>query len=149
MSVNVKFEENMASEEQIAEHLSHCDAYFVPRLSDRVEIVEYAEKIANKAMRFEAWAGGSLVGLVAAYCNDRKTCISYVSSVSVLREWSGKGIAVRLMEHCIEYARTIGFWQISLKVGGDNVPAIGLYEKLGFVMRTSDRVFITMNLDLR
>ena len=60
---------NQADPEQIAEHLRACDASFTPPLSGRLEISGYAQKIADKANRFEAWAEGELVGLVAAYCN--------------------------------------------------------------------------------
>ncbi len=36
----------------------------------RVHVDRYAEKISQNAVRFEAWAAGELVGLVATYCND-------------------------------------------------------------------------------
>jgi hypothetical protein len=68
MNEAVEYLSNNASEAQIAGHLSRCDADFVPSLSGRVDINDYAKKIVNKAMRFEAWSGGELVGLVAAYC---------------------------------------------------------------------------------
>lgn len=149
MSENIEFGSNKASEAQIAGHLSHCDADFVPRLSDRVEIAEYAKKIAGKAMRFEAWSGNELVGLVAAYCNDREKRIAYITSVSVLREWTGKGIAASLMQQCIEHAKTSGMRQISLEVAGNNAPAIKLYEKSGFVAGKTNGPFVTMELNLR
>lgn len=148
MSGNIEFGLNKASEAQIAGHLSRCDADFVPRLSDRVEIAEYAEKIVGKAMRFEAWSGKELVGLVAVYCNDQEKRIAYITSVSVLREWSGMGIAVSLMQQCIEHAKTFGMQQISLVVAGNNAPAIKLYEKSGFVEGKSNTLFITMELNL-
>ena len=72
MRAEIDYLSNKASEAEIAEHLSRCDADFVPPLSGRVEINEYAKKIANKATRFEAWSGGMLVSLVAAYCNDHE-----------------------------------------------------------------------------
>ena len=63
MSEGIQFSLNNASEAEIVGHLWHCDANFVPPLSDRVEINDYANKITNKAMRFEAWSGDKLVGL--------------------------------------------------------------------------------------
>jgi len=68
----VEYLSNKASEVEIAEHLSRCEADFVPPLSGRLEINDYAKKIASKAMRFEAWSDGRLVGLVAGYCNDQE-----------------------------------------------------------------------------
>ncbi len=148
MSEAVEFGSNKATEAQIAEHLSHCDADFVPRLSSRVEMVEYARKIAEKAMRFEAWSGDKLVGLVAAYCNDRERRIAYITSVSVLRGWMGKGIAASLMKQCIEYAKTSGMRQVSLDVASANAPAVGLYEKSGFVAGKVNGSSVTMDLNL-
>jgi ribosomal protein S18 acetylase RimI-like enzyme/2-polyprenyl-3-methyl-5-hydroxy-6-metoxy-1,4-benzoquinol methylase len=139
---------NKASAAQIADHLLHCDADFVPPLSGRVEINDYARKIVSKATRFEAWSGSTLVGLVAAYCNDQENRIAYISSVSVLRAWTGKGIASRLMSQCIEHAKASGMRQIGLEVAGDNTPAIKLYEKGGFEISNIGDPSITMNLYL-
>jgi ribosomal protein S18 acetylase RimI-like enzyme len=148
MNHSIEYLLNKASAAEIAEHLARCDADFVPALSDRVEINNYARKIASKATRFEAWSGGTLVGLVAAYCNDQEKRISYLTSVSVLRAWTGKGIAARLVSQCVEYAKALGIQQISLEVASDNVHAITLYGKSGFVAREANAPFITMSLHL-
>jgi len=87
--------------------------------------------------------------LVAAYCNDQEKHIAYITSVSVLREWMGKGIAANLMKQCIEHAETSGMWQISLEVASDNTPAIKLYEKSGFVAGKVNAPFVTMDLYLK
>lgn len=91
MSKSIEYCLNKASESEIAGHLKQCDADFVPPLSSRVEIKDYAQKIANKATRFEAWSDGTMVGLVAAYYNDHENRLVYITSVSVLHhEWSKK-----------------------------------------------------------
>jgi ribosomal protein S18 acetylase RimI-like enzyme len=149
MSAAVEYLSNKASEAEIAEHLSRCDADFVPPLSGRVEISDYAQKIASKATRFEAWSGGTLVGLVAAYCNDQEKRVAYITSVSVLKEWMSKGIAARLMSQCIEHAKASGMRQISLEVASDNAPAIRLYEKSGFAAGKVNAPFVTMDLHLK
>lgn len=149
MSEAIEFGLNKASEAQIAEHFVRCDADFVPPLSGRVEIRDYAQKVAGKATRFEAWSGGTLVGLVAAYCNDQEKRIAYLTSVSVLKAWTGKDIAACLMNQCIEHAKASGMRQISLEVASDNAPAIKLYEKSGFVAGKVNAPFVTMNLYLK
>ena len=136
---------NKASAAQIAEHLLRCDADFVPPLSGRVDIYDYSQKIASKATRLEAWSGGTLVGLVAVYCNDQESRIAYITSVSVLQAWTGKGIAACLMSQCIEHAKASGMRQISLEVAGDNAPAIKLYKKSGFEVSNTGPPSITMN----
>lgn len=149
MSAAVEYRSNLATAVQIAEHLLLCDADFIPPLSGRVDIRSYAAKIADKAMRFEAWADGVLVGLVAAYCNDREGGVAYITSVSVLKAWSGKGIAALMMESCIQHARASGLRQARLEVAQNNGPAIRLYEKIGFVADTAQAPFVVMNLNLK
>lgn len=148
MSASVEYLLNNATQAEIAEHLSRSDADFVPPLSGRVEINDYAQKIASKAIRFEAWSGGTLVGLVAAYCNDQDKRIAYITSVSVLKAWTGKGIAASLMNRCIEHAKAMGMKQVSLEAASDNTLAIRLYEKNGFVAGKANAPFVTMNLSL-
>ena len=149
MSEAVEYLVNTASEAQITEHLVRCDADFVPSLSSRVTIGDYARKLSGKAMRFEAWSAGTLVGLVAAYCNDRETRIAYISSVSVLKEWMGKGISARLLKQCVRHAEESNMRQISLQVASGNTPAIGLYEKSGFAVGEANGPFISMTRQLR
>lgn len=140
---------NKASAAQIEAHVRHCDADFVPPLSGRVDIKDYALKIASNATRFEAWSGDELIGLVAAYCNDRVKRVAYITSVSLLKEWTGKGIATRLLDQCIEHARVSGMRQISLEAAQANTPAINLYEKSGFVVSNVAGPFVGMNLNLK
>jgi ribosomal protein S18 acetylase RimI-like enzyme len=145
---DLEYARNRGSAAQIAEHLSTCDADFVPALSARVDIGQYAEKIRSKATRFEAWSGGVLVGLVAAYLNDAEARIGYVTSVSVLQDWKGRGIGAQLMGQCIAHATASGMRQITLEVGRDNAPAIRMYERSGFRAGDEDPPFIRMHLML-
>ena len=149
MSAAVEYLSNKASAVEIAVHLRTCDTDFVPPLSGRVEINDYAQKILSKASRFEAWSSGTLVGLIAAYCNDQEKRIAYITSVSVLKEWTGKGIAACLMSRCINDMKALGIWQICLEVASENTPAIRLYQKNGFVASNDNVPFVTMNLNLK
>ena len=133
MSSSVEYSVNTAGLGVIAEHLSRCDPFFVPSLSGRVEIADYAEKIETRAMRFEAWSGGKLVGMLAAYFNVPAEPYGFITSVSVLSDWTGRGIAACMLEQCIQLARTLGLQGVQLEVGCDNLPAIRLYSKVGFV----------------
>ena len=148
MSAAVEYLSSKASAEQVAEHLLHCDADFVPPLSGRVEINDYARRITSKAIRFEAWSGDTLVGLLAVYCNDQVKRIAYITTVSVLRAWTSNGIATHLMGQCIEHVKASGMRQISLDVANDNAPAIKLYEKNGFAVGKASTPFVSMSLNL-
>lgn len=144
MSDAIEFCENRATVQQLAGHLQACDTDFMPPLNGRVVIGDYARKIADRALRFEAWADGELVGLVAAYCNDVDSRTAYVTSVSVLHGWQGRGIARQLLERCLEQAKTTGFRRIELEVGRENAAAIRLYEKLGFAVGQAGEPCIRM-----
>jgi ribosomal protein S18 acetylase RimI-like enzyme len=139
----------MASESEIEEHLLRCDMSFSPPLNSRVKIKDYAYKIHNHAMRFEAWVDGVLVGLVAVYCNDKKGSAAFITSVSVLPERTGTGIAACLMKECIEYVSALGMKQINLEVASDNEPAIRLYKKFDFITEKTSESLINMNLHIK
>ena len=148
MNKPVEYHINKASAAEIAEHLRRCDANFVPPLSERVEIAEYAKKIVTSATRFEGWAEDVLVGLVAVYCNDEIKRIAYVTSVSLLEEWRGKGIGACLMNNCLRHATVSGMQRIRLEVDSVNLPAIKLYKKLGFAVLEQNARVVAMGLRL-
>lgn len=148
MSGAVEFCVDRAGVAELAAHLALCDEAFVPPLSGRVAVDAYAQKVHDKAMRFEAWSAGELVGLVATYCNDPEKTAAFITSVSVLPRWQGQGIANQLMTRCLDHVRRQGFGRIELEVNQRNRAAVTLYEKHGFATaRTGDEA-LTMNLTL-
>lgn len=52
--------------------------------------------------------------------------------ISVLPEYRGQGIGLKLMEAALKAAKEKGLTRIELSVFTDNLPAIKLYEKMGF-----------------
>lgn len=148
MTEHIVYRLDGAGADDVAQHLQRCDAQFVPPLSDRVHLGEYAQKIVDHAIRFEAWSDGVLVGLVAAYCNDAVRRIAFITSVSVLKEWVGRGIGERLMRDCVEYAKLNGMRKISLEVAVEQRSAIHLYEKCGFAQGGVRGAFLVMHLAL-
>lgn len=145
---DIELGRNISDTRTILDHLAVCDAAFIPRLSDRVELPVYAEKLATRAERFEAWLDDELVGLVAAYCNapDRQT--AFVTSVSVLPQSQGRGLASSLMERCISHTRGLGFRYLQLEVGVDNESAMAVYRKQAFVMVSESDGMAVMTLEL-
>jgi ribosomal-protein-alanine N-acetyltransferase len=149
MSLPIAYRMNVAAAEQIAEHLEQCATLFVPTLVGRVNIVAYANKIWSNATRMVAWSDDGLVGLVGVYCNDQVNRTAYVTTVSVLPDWSGKGIATRLVRRAVDHARCQGLQRISLKVAREHGFAIHLYENCGFAMGETDGAVVAMHCNLR
>ena len=56
-------------------------------------------------------------------------------SITVLKEYWGKGIGSRLMEMMIDFAKENNIELIYLEARADNERAIRLYEKFGFVKK--------------
>lgn len=53
--------------------------------------------------------------------------------ISLLKDYWGMGIGRALMDACIKCAKKAGYVQLELDVVADNVRAISMYEKAGFV----------------
>lgn len=142
----LNFSINEANTEQIVEHLRICDLTFIPPLSERVEIKDYAKKLIQRAMRFEVWEQDNLVGFVAVYCNDQANATAYITNVSVISRWQGYGIASQLIENCIAYITKQDFAKIKLEVDSRNLHAINLYKKHGFSPDITNNYYLTMFL---
>lgn len=128
----ITWSENKATEQQLLSHLQECDEDFVPPLSHKVNLAEYAGKIFRHAVNFEAWDNGHLCGLIAAYFNDPSRETGFITNVTVTRDQKGKGLASVLLSQCIIYAGQHGFSQVKLEVSVNNAAAIGLYRKFRF-----------------
>lgn len=132
MNNDIEYTIGKADKATVAFHLRTCDISFVPPLSKRANIDDYAIKIVCKAICFECWRNNDLIGLIAAYCNDESRKTAFITNVSVLPKWQNRGIAQRLMENCIIYMRDLGISQVELEVNPSNNAAISFYEKNGF-----------------
>jgi ribosomal protein S18 acetylase RimI-like enzyme len=131
-SGSTKYANNTAATGQIIAHLEQASELFVPPLRQRVHIADYGKKIAENCVTFEAWEGTYLVGLIAAYFNDTKRITGFITSVSVLKEYVGRGVGHQLLEQCIDYARELEFREIKLEVFNKNNNAILFYQRAGF-----------------
>lgn len=147
MSAAVEFAVNRASVRQVASHLRCCDTHFVPPLSVRVDIDSYAQKIFDCATRFEAWSGGTMVGIVAAYFNDPAK-VAYITNVSVLPAFSGRGLAAALLRRCIDHGRQANMSSIRLEVAAENAPARRMYDGAGFQPVEMRASILTLRLHL-
>jgi ribosomal protein S18 acetylase RimI-like enzyme len=147
---SLQYRRDTATSDDVHAHLTRCDADFTPPLSARLDLGNYAAKLAERAARFEAWDGGRLVGLVAAYVTPGAPN-AFISNVSVVPELRGNGVAAALVADCIDRARGSGAATITLEVATADRAAVRFYEKLGFTDRDpepTDRPMTTLTLDL-
>lgn len=142
MREGLHYRDNTASAPQIVRHLAACDAAYVPTLSSRVALPEYATKLASHAMRVEAWEADNLAGLAAFYCN--RPPLAFLSNLSVLPDYRRRGIAAYLLKQCMIRAAREGCASLWLTLGQGNGPALTLYRQHGFVITEENDGIITM-----
>ena len=130
-------------------HLTECSNAFIPPLSERVNIDEYAKKIYEKSVTFEAWDGKLFIGFIAAYFSENRDVSAFITNVSVLRRFSGLGIASKLLDMCIEHARNNNFPELALEVHKHNNPAISFYNKFDFKNYGAKGNMLLMKMQLK
>jgi len=148
MTATVQYRQSSASPADIEAHLRRCDAEFNPPLSQRLDIAEYAAKLAAKAVNMEAWGGDELVGLVSAYCNDPQGVVAYVSNVSVQPDHARRGLAAALLTRLVDHARGLGLRRVDLEVHPRSLGAVHLYTRTGFTTTARDDHAVKMSLHL-
>jgi ribosomal protein S18 acetylase RimI-like enzyme len=140
--LNVQYKLNTAAVDTVLKHLNHCNSQFVPALSSRISLDDYAKKMVDNAVLFEAWEKDILIGLVAMYQNANKN--GYITNVSVNSEYRGKGIAKEIFFWLIKYAKENNISIIKLEVNPLNIAAINLYKNFGFVIIDETNNLLTM-----
>lgn len=144
--MSLGFQFNVATEADLVNHLTKCSSDFVPCLSGRTDIREYARKIAERAVRFEAW-DFELVGLIAAYL-DFSAHSAFITNVSVLRSYRNRGIASSLLNRLLSHCRGDGIHRICLEVDTRNTGALAFYSGHGFLVARTEEQTMTLALTL-
>jgi len=144
--MNLLFYQNKATEIEIYQHLINCNLLFVPPLDTYVSIEEYAFKISEKAIRFEAF-DKRLIGLIALYYNKEANSI-FITNVSVEKEYLGKKIGITLLQKVIDYCKRNTVDEIILEVHKLNHIAIAFYGKMNFYQVEEKETTYLMKLEI-
>ncbi|OHE42247.1 MAG: hypothetical protein A2Y16_03520 [Tenericutes bacterium GWF2_57_13] len=90
---------------------------------------------AKTSAMFIGTVGDRVVSVVNLNAPTRaRTAHTSEIGVSVLRSYWNQGVASAMLEHLVAFARSTGILKvIHLSVRCDNVRAVHVYEKLGFV----------------
>lgn len=120
-----------ATEAEIATHLFACDSSFEPPLSQRVDLLCYAEKLRRSALTLEIWHERKLVALLAVYLPDGLQLAAFASNVSVLPAYQARRLGSQLVDVCLTHLSERGIRTLQLEVAQQNVNALHLYSKFG------------------
>ena len=115
--------------------IEKCDCVFDNGLVKRPDYLEKLEKIHTFATFFAAYAE-ELVGYAAIYTNDTKSQVAYITMIGIVKDKQGMHIGSRLMEKCIETAKSNNMHAIRLEVLNNNIRAISFYKHFGFSYET-------------
>ncbi|GKX67970.1 GNAT family N-acetyltransferase [Inconstantimicrobium mannanitabidum] len=125
-----------------------AEAPFFPRASEEfVFTVEQEESyIKNAALFLVVEVEGKIVGLATL---DRSNLVKIhhtaTFGINILKEYCGQGVGSLLMQRVIEWAENNGVEKIDLEVFANNISAIALYKKYGFVEEGRKRKAIKTN----
>ena len=102
---------------------------------DTPEVEEFIKRINSdpKSVMYFAWKNDDIVG--SANISGMKRRMSHRANfaISVAKSEWGSGIGSALLEKCISFAKDNEIEIINLDTRSDNIRAISLYKKFGFV----------------
>lgn len=128
---------------RLTQYLSELFAERLPVLfrRDRVPTVEeeraFIRSLAasSRSVLLVAEANGKVVGMLDFHGHpEPQRAHAGEFGMSSARDWRGRGVGTRLLEHLLEWAPNRGFHRIELRVFSNNPGAIRLYERFGFVV---------------
>lgn len=67
------------------------------------------------------------------HCGHKEKKSSYIRLLYIHKDWRKKGIATELIDHCIKISKESKCETLGLQVCGNNINAIELYKKMGFL----------------
>lgn len=128
---------------RIEKQLRELDEVFIPHLTGRVNIAEYAEKLADKARIVYACENGGDCGHCAFYVNTQEGS-AYITSIAIKPVCQRQGIGQKLVECMKKQCFDMGIKFIRLEVYQTNENAIRFYQRMGYEKRTCDGDWIMM-----
>lgn len=131
-----------SDEERLKTILIELDGAFTPKLSERVDINEYAKKLAQSADIFYLKKNGIDIGNCAVYLNNK--VYGFISSFAVKKKYTRMRMGESLWKAVHEFAMSKGIFDIILKVYEYNYNAIGFYSHIGFNVINKENKWITM-----
>ncbi|WP_217587461.1 GNAT family N-acetyltransferase [Lentibacillus saliphilus] len=89
----------------------------------------------KKSIFFVAEVEGEIVGFIAALGGTlKRNQHSAYLVLGILEAYQGRGIATQLFHQVFEWAKEIDISRLELTVIKDNIKALNLYRKMGFII---------------
>lgn len=118
------------SENKLFQFLRETDDYFVPAMSVRVNLKEWAAKMCKYAVIFEYVLNGEIIGLGATYFNKAPS-YSFGTYVCVKKEYQKEMYGVELIQKMIDYVKEKESKGFKCEIRKSNKPLVKFYELMG------------------
>ena len=141
------FEVGKYDVEKLKEFVILTDDYFMPKMSARVNLSDYCDKLQSKAYIVEATDGDILAGIGAYYFNMSPE-YSYGSYVCALKEYQDEMCGVDLINNMISHSEKMGSKGFKCEIRKSNKPLVKFYKALGFVIDEEFKVENSAEIDL-
>jgi ribosomal protein S18 acetylase RimI-like enzyme len=146
--MNIKVEQRNLNQKEIKDFLLICDSFFIPPLSTRVNIDEYALKLSQHAVNFASVIDSKIIGIFSVYFNNLESKEAFISNVCVHPDYRGVGIAKLLLNLVVDYGKKMQFNTVKLEVNKENNPAVSFYKKHKFTITGEQNNSYFMSLSL-
>jgi ribosomal protein S18 acetylase RimI-like enzyme len=100
----------------------------------KVDFENYLKKIEQKAEFVTHINSGQLAAFIGFYCNDINKKTAFITLVLTNPDFRGKGLAGSLLKSVLDIVKERGFSCCQLEVQKDNVAAVAVYKKAGFIL---------------
>lgn len=138
-SQEIKFEIKELSVLEISDFFKAHDNDYFEKLSDRVNINEYSEKLLESSIQFTLWDNVNLIGLSPCYFNNVEEKVGYISSLTIKEGFRGRKLGSKLIARISEYAKEHGFNVVMVKIHYLNEMSHQFYKKNGFTDFIADK----------
>lgn len=131
-TINQQFQIEELSILEISDFFKDHDNDYFEKLSDRVDINEYSEKLLESSVQFTLRDDVDLIGLSPCYFNNDKEKVGYISSLTIRDGFRSKKLGSQMIQHISEYAKRQQYNSIMVKIHYDNHISHNFYIKNGF-----------------
>lgn len=138
-SQNLQFQIEELSILEISDFFKAHDNDYFEKLSDRVDINDYSEKLLESSVKFTLRDNVDLVGLSPCYFNNIKEKIGYISSLTIKDGFRGKKLGSEMIKQISTYANKRNFNTVMVKIHYENINSLHFYLKNGFVDFIQDK----------
>ena len=118
---------------ELIEFVEEIDDLFPIKISSKVNIPEYINKLLEKGIIVIAKNNNKIIGVVTGYINDFERKEAYISMVGIKKEYQNKGIGKILVNIFSNIAFNSKFERIKLETHRDNSNAINFYKRNNFI----------------